>query len=316
MDIKKTLIVCLSFLFFMLFFGQGLDTQKKFALPENITFEDFIVVTKNQEHFNSFYHSSYLYFDLYIDTDEKDLYEMGYSLRFRKRIFNDSITNYTFQLKDEMTLVKEIRMEIEEKELDFYNIKQNNKWIPLTHALDTIFDLYSKLSNKKDSISFHKNLSLIKEWIKVKSSGSIAPFQRLRHIDSLTFNDNKIKSFVPVLIGNSIRKRAHIYVDSTYTVNEKLKFNRRIKANTPLFFQENLNFNWLFESSLDYSTFVYLKNNETIIIKEYEVENKFIALEKGRDLLKKYEKIMTGNLGMYIKYDSKYKQSIQYFNSN
>ena len=77
-----------------------------------------------------------------------------------------------------------------------------------------------------------------------------------------------------------------------------------------------MNFNWLFESSLDYSTFVYLKNNETIIIKEYEVENKFIALEKGRDLLKKYEKIMTGNLGMYIKYDSKYKQSIQYFNSN
>ncbi len=315
MDIKKPLIICLS-LIFLQFFGQGVEMQKKFAFPKDISFEDFIISSKNQQEFNSFYHSSYLYYDLYIDSDKNDLFQMGYSLRFRKRIINDSIINYTFQLKDEMALGKEIRMEVEEKELDFYNVKQGNKWLPLTRVLDTIFNLYTKLPTKKDSNSFFQNLNLIENWMKSKAVGSIAPFQRLRHVDSLTFNNKKIKSFKPVLVGSSIRKRGHIYVDSTYTAKEKIQYNRKNKAKTPLFFQENSQYNWLFESSLDYSTFIYLINNETIKIKEYEIENKFIDAQKGRALLNKYEKIMVEKLGLYIKYDSKYKQSIQYFITN
>ncbi|MDG2343185.1 MAG: hypothetical protein P8L23_01260 [Flavobacteriales bacterium] len=313
MDIKKTLLIGLLLLS-VNFYGQGFETQKKFSLPEEMNFEDFIKNSQKVNEFYSFYHSQYLYYDLYIDNEEGDLFQMEYSLRFRKRIINDSVENYTFQLKDEMSLGKEIRMEIEEKELDFYNVIYDKKWVPLTAVLDTVFELYNDLLTQKDSNSFFKNLFLIEKWIKTKANGPIAPFQKLRHIDSVMFNEKKISSFKPVLVGSSIRKRAHIYVDSEYTTQQKIPFNRKNKEETPMFFQENTQYNWLFESSLDYSNFVYLVNFKKTIVKEYEVENKFISPEKGQELLNKHEKTVLEKLELAIKYDSKFKQSIQHFN--
>ena len=292
-------------------FGQDVETQKKFTFPQSVSIQDFVTNTENLSEFKSYYHSINLYYDLYLDNENKDLYKMGYSLRFRKRIMNDSIETYVFQLKDEMGLEKEIRMEVEENELDFYRVKDEGKWTPLPAVLDVIFNLYSDLSSKPDSILFSHNVELIEKWIKTKANGSIAPFQRLRYIDSLTFDPNKVKSFRPVLIGSSFRKRGHIYVDSSYTAQEKLPFNRKNKTETPMFFKLNTNYNWLFESSIDNATFIYLKNNKSVNIIEYEVENKFIDAQKGHDLLKKYENIMVNRLGLHIKYDSKYKQSIQ-----
>ena len=311
MGIKKTLLVWWLLLPLLQSFGQGVETQKKFAFPQSVSIEEFATNTENSIEFKTHYHSFNLYYDLYVDNENKDLYKMGYSLRFRKRIVNDSIESYTFQLKDEMGLEKETRMEAEETELDFYRVKDGGKWIPLPVVLDTIFNLYSDLGSMPDSNLFFHNLKLIEKWMNIKANGSIAPFQRLRHIDSLTFDLNKLKSFRPILIGSSLRKRGHIYVDSLYTVKENLPFNRKGKTETPEFFKLNTNFNWLFESSIDNSTFTYLKNNRSVKIKEYEVENKFIEAEAGLDLLKKYEKIMVNRLGLYIKYDSKYKQSIQ-----
>jgi hypothetical protein len=311
MGIKKTLLVWWLLLPLLQSFGQGVETQKKFAFPQSVSIEEFARNTENSIEFKTHYHSLNLYYDLYVDNENKDLYKMGYSLRFRKRIVNDSIESYTFQLKDEMGLEKETRMEVEETELDFYRVKDGGKWIPLPVVLDTIFNLYSDLGSMPDSNLFFHNLKLIEKWMNIKANGSIAPFQRLRHIDSLTFDLNKLKSFRPILIGSSLRKRGHIYVDSLYTVKENLPFNRKGKTETPEFFKLNTNFNWLFESSIDNSTFTYLKNNRAVKIKEYEVENKFIEAEAGLDLLKKYEKIVVNRLGLYIKYDSKYKQSIQ-----
>ena len=311
MGIKKILLVWWLLFPTLQSFGQDVETQKKFAFPQSACIQDFVTNTENLSEFRSYYHSLNLYYDLYIDNENKDLYKMGYSLRFRKRIMNDSIESYTFQLKDEMGLEKEIRMEVEETELDFYRLKDEGKWIPLPVVLDTIFNLYSDLSSKSDSNLFSHNLKLIEKWIKIKANGSIAPFQRLRYIDSLTFDQNKVESFKPILIGSSFRKRGHIYVDSVYTAKEKLPFNRKDKTKTPVFFKLNTNYNWLFESSIDNATFIYLKNNKSVEIKEYEVENKFIDAQVGRDLLKKYEKIMVNRLGLHIKYDSKYKQSMQ-----
>ena len=315
MDINKSLIIFFSVAHLQLF-SQGFETQKKFALNDEISFTDFINISENIDGFSSHYHSRYTYYDLYLDSDNNDLFKMNYSLRFRKRTINDSLENYTFQLKDEMNKNKSIRMEVEEKELDFYNIKDNNEWIPLTNVLDTIFHLYNKSLTRKDSSSYLRNLNLISKWIKVKANGSIAPFQKLRHIDSLIFDELKIKNFSPVLIGSSLRIRGHIYIDSTKTVKDLIQFNRKDKNNTPLFFQGNNKLNWLFESSLDNSFFIYLKNNKTIRIKEYEVENKFMDPIKGQQLLMKYEEIIADKLGFQIKFDSKYKQSIQYFNNN
>lgn len=315
MDINKLLIIFFSVVHFQLF-SQGFETQKKFALNDEISFTDFINSSKYIDGFSSHYHSRYTYYDLYLDSDNNDLFKMNYSLRFRKRIINDSLENYTFQLKDEMNVKKSIRMEVEEKELYFYNVKHNDQWIPLTNVLDTIFNLYNKSLTKDDSISYLQNLNLISKWINIKANGSIAPFQKLRHIDSLIFSELKIKNFSPVLIGSSVRIRGHIYIDSTKTAKEKIQFNRANRNNTPLFFQENKKLNWLFESSLDNSFFIFLKNNKTIRIKEFEVENKFINPIKGQQLLIKYEEIISEKLDLHIKYDSKYKQSIQYFINN
>jgi len=310
MGIRKIFLVLLLLPLFQSF-GQGVETQRKFAFPQSVTIQDFVTNTENLSEFKSHYHSLNLYYDLYLDNENKDLYNMGYSLRFRKRIINDSIVSYTFQLKDEISFEKDIRMEVEEKELDFYRVKDEGEWIRLPDVLDKIFNLYSTLSSKPDSNLFFHQLKLIEKWIKIKANGSIAPFQRLRYIDSLTFDQNKIKSLKPILIGTSFRKRGHIYVDSVYTTAEKLPFNRKNRNKTPDFFKLNTNYNWLFESSIDNSTFIYLKNNKSVKIKEYEVENKFINAQKGLDLLKKYEEIMVKRLGLHIKYDSKYHQSIQ-----
>ena len=194
MGIKKTLLVWWLLLPLLQSFGQGVETQKKFAFPQSVSIEEFATNTENSIEFKTHYHSLNLYYDLYVDNENKDLYKMGYSLRFRKRIVNDSIESYTFQLKDEMGLEKETRMEVEETELDFYRVKDGGKWIPLPVVLDTIFNLYSDLGSMPDSNLFFHNLKLIEKWMNIKANGSIAPFQRLRHIDSLTFDLNKLKS--------------------------------------------------------------------------------------------------------------------------
>ena len=310
MDIKKRLITILILIAFQAA-GQGVETQKKYSFSDKQDIKDFVASTASLSNFKSHYHALNIYYDLYLETDKNDLYNMGFSLRFRKRIMHDSIVSYTFQLKDEMNVDKEVRMEIEEKELDFYSVKDGLKWTPLTTVLDTIFNFYNKSTKEKDSVIFYHNLLLINSWINIKANGAIAPFQRLRHIDSLTFNNRKIQSLRPVLIGKSARKRGHIFINQQYTQDKKLPFNRKNINETPLFFQQNPTHNWLFESSLDDATFSTLNGQKTVNIKEYEVENKFNNEVKGRILLDEYEDVLINSLGLSVKYDSKFKQSMQ-----
>ena len=310
MDIKKGLIKILILIAFQAA-GQGVEIQKKYSFSDKQDIKAFVTSTASLSNFKSHYHAINIYYDLYLETDKNDLYNMGFSLRFRKRIMHDSIVSYTFQLKDEMNVNKEVRMEIEEKELDFYSVKDGLKWTPLTIVLDTIFNFYNKSTKEKDSAIFYHNLLLINSWINTKANGAIAPFQRLRHIDSLTFNNRKIQSLRPVLIGRSVRKRGHIFINQHYTQVEKLPFNRKNINETPLFFQQNPTYNWLFESSLDDATFSTLNGQKTVNIKEYEVENKFNNEVKGRILLNEYEDVLINSLGLIVKYDSKFKQSMQ-----
>ena len=310
MDIKKVLFTLLVFIGFQAT-GQGLETQKKYSFADKQDMKDFVASTAAMSNFKSHYHALNIYYDLYLETDKNDLYNMGFSLRFRKRIMHDSIVSYTFQLKDEMNVDKEVRMEIEEKELDFYRVKDGLKWTPLTTVLDTIFNFYNKSTKEKDSAVFYHNLLLINSWINIKANGAIAPFQRLRHLDSLTFNKRKIQSLRPVIIGRSFRKRGHIFINQQYTQHKKLSFNRKNINETPLFFQQNPTYNWLFESSLDDATFSTLNGYKTVNIKEYEVENKFNDEVKGRILLHEYEDVLINELGLSVKYDSKFKQSMQ-----
>jgi len=310
MDIKKGIIIILTFILFRSF-SQGVEIQKKFSFLENHDINNFVSSSASLNYFKSHYHSLDIYYDLYLETTKNDLYNMGFSLRFRKKIIKDTIVSFTFQLKDEMNENKEIRMEIEEKELDFYYVKEKSKWTALTSVLDSIFEFYEKSIFEKDSAVFFHNLSLINDWINLKANGAIAPFQRLRHIDSLVFNINKIQSLKPILIGKSIRKRGHVFVDHKYTKEKKLPFNKKNANQTPTFFKQNPTYNWLFESSLDYATFSSINAYKTVNIKEYEVENKFNNELKGLKLLSEYENVLIKSLGLIVKYDSKFKQSMQ-----
>ena len=285
--------------------------QKKYFFSDKQNIKAFVASTASLSNFKSHYHALNIYYDLYLETDKNDLYNMGFSLRFRKRIMHDSIVSYTFQLKDEMNVDKEVRMEIEEKELDFYRVKDGLKWTPLTTVLDTIFNFYNESTKEKDSAVFYHNLLLINSWINIKANGAIAPFQRLRHVDSLTFNNRKIQSLRPVLIGKSARKRGHIFINQQYTQEKNYPLTEKNINETPLFFQQNPTYNWLFESSLDDASFSTLNGQKTVNIKEYEVENKFNNEVKGRILLNEYEDVLINSLGLSVKYDSKFKQSMQ-----
>lgn len=116
------------------------------------------------------------YEDIYLDTTSFDLYKKGYSLRFRKRTLVNNEISYRLQLKSEMTEISSIRMEVDEPELDFYKIKSNNTWIPLTTNLDQLFKHLDEKNNHTPSRETQTAIDLLNEWVRFKSTAPITPF--------------------------------------------------------------------------------------------------------------------------------------------
>ena len=74
-------------------------------------------------------HSDFEYFDLYLDTENLALIKNKLSLRIRKRDYGNGEIAYGIQLKSEMLKAGDIRMEIDENELDYMTIYFNGKKI-------------------------------------------------------------------------------------------------------------------------------------------------------------------------------------------
>lgn len=309
-----TKIIILALLCFGSFtsIAQGTEEQRKYILPETITPTQFVDKSKLLNGLSTHFHSEYIVYDIYIDNSDYVLFENRYSLRFRKKIIADTIITYTFQLKSEMIVPSDVRMEIEETELDFYRVIDGDKWVSISSVLDKIFSMEESTIEVPVEL-FNHEIDLLKKWIRQKADAPIAPFQKLKHIDSVLFSSTVLKTLEPTLIGVSQRNRAHVYIDNSITTEalKSLPMNRQSLNDRPTFFVEHPEFNWILETSMDHSIFRSIVDPNFISqINEYEVEDKYFNASKGTELLKRYEKELVETLGCRAEMASKYRQSI------
>lgn len=297
--------------------AQGTEEQRKYVIKDEKALLNFINSSGQLEGLSLYNHSQYTYFDLYLDTPDFDLYKNKLSLRFRKRIFSDSLVTYGLQLKSEMETVSSVRMEIEEAQLDFYRVKTDLGWIELPKILDIIF---SQIQNNKIDISskeMQHALSSIQKWIQLNVESTISPFQKIAFLKLNGLEREKIATIRPVLFGSEKRIRSHIYIDPAKTIIElrSMPMNSLALSAVPDFFKKNNTFNWILETSVDSAVFYSLfKTNKTQVeIFEFEVENKYFLPEKGTEIMNLFEKNLKSNFQMENLMDSKYRQSIKKF---
>jgi hypothetical protein len=291
-------------------YSQGIEEQRKYCVKNADTFEVSLKKDPTIGGISLLHHADDVYYDLYLDSPDFALKRNGYSLRFRKRISNENGISYSFQLKSEMVQVNGIRMEVEESDLSFYKFLQDTSIVNLTELIDPLFDF---AETKTLTLEIQKSLETLKQWLIFKSKAPILPFQQLKSLNAVLFNDAMIGSFAPVLVGKSLRSRFHGVIDpeqndSLYrsTIRNQIAFKELPKK-----LQENDTLNWIFEASLDKSQFVPLEENpRTIDLIEFEVENKFFIPERGAQLIDSFQKEAETiyNLGPVTK--SKYAQAI------
>ncbi|MFN5417861.1 MAG: CYTH domain-containing protein [Flavobacteriia bacterium] len=307
------IIIISIFLSFQLY-SQGTEEQRKYILPKGINFNELQTKIEGLNDLGTYFHSKYVYYDLYLDSPGFDLFREGFSLRFRQRIINDSTTSYSLQLKSEMLVEKQIRIEVEETELDFYRVLEENKWVPISEILDRIFTKFDETNSLQDSVFYAHNFKLLSNWITQKAGAPIVTFQKLKSLNPEVFSAKMISSFKPVLIGKSERIRGHVFSDvvTNQSLLKNLPKNKLSMNDVPPFFIKNPALNYLLESSIDNSHFCYIPNpNLGFIITEYEVENKYLDKLKGNEIMNLYEIGLIKTLNLKIELASKYKQSIQ-----
>jgi hypothetical protein len=266
-------------------------------------------------------HSDYTYIDLYLDTDNLDLYKNNLSLRIRKRNFGDGSVEYGMQLKSEMIKHGDARMEVEEDELNYFNIVlADNSKTKLQDELDIIYNRFSNLIEQNPNIQVRDDsvisskIEHIKTWISYKLNSAIAPFQKLNRVKSIS--KQSLQTLKPVLIGSSNRQRVHIYINRKDTTEDLVSFpaSTRTKSSTPKVLRGE-NYIWTMESSFDSAKFYPLSNNLSSNsnyhqINEYEVENKYLPHSDSKVLMERFEKTLVKDYNALINLESKYKQSI------
>ena len=309
----------LAILFFIVFINrglsQGIEEQRKYVIKDKSELVSIIKSNNQLDGFSFYNHSQYMYFDIYLDTPDFDLYKNNLSLRFRKRIFNDSTITYGLQLKSEMLNSTDVRMEVEETELDFYKIKTEFGWIKLTEILDVLFtQVESKIINTNTN-EFKLAMSQIQAWIGFKANGIITPFQKLIYLNLKNLDIKKIKTLSPVLLGTDTRNRTSIYINPQTTDTAFLNIpNTALNTNDlSNFFILNPNYIWVSEASLDSATFypIFKSEIQSVTILEFEVENKYKPAKIGTNLLNTFELSLKKVANLQNGLDSKYKASIK-----
>jgi len=303
MEIKKILSAFLfSIMAATLAFAQSTEEQRKYKLVDRSSLLETLDSSGTLDGFEANYHSDYTYYDIYLDTEKFDLYKQSMSLRFRKRNYSDTVVAYGFQLKNEMTDFGSVRMEVEEDELDFYMVQKGNSWVSLEEILDLLFAQVENGELNFDSSECKEAITLLREWITFKAAGTVAPFQKLRH---LNFDLASIQSLRPVSIGQSNRARLSIYVNdkvSSKAVADILNSSGRTLTSER---------QWVIEASVDSATFYSLipSKMSSASIVEFEMENKYDPKSIGTLLMDYFEKRLAKEIELIPFLDSKYRQS-------
>lgn len=253
-------------LFFLLLFlghssfGQNTEEQRKYIFGKDTSIVALLSSINTLNGLQIFPHSIYYYEDIYLDSPTFDLAKKGYSLRFRKRNFEDGTISYSMQLKNEMTELSAIRMEVDEPELDFYKLQKSGEWVSITTVLDQLFAHLSSQNPAEISSATATSIELICEWIQFKASSPISAFQKIRFLEGDAVGLEIIQKLAPVLVGSSHRSRMHVYLDPTSSKEEwkQLPKNKMAANMLPEFFRMNPTYTWLLEASVDASRFYSL----------------------------------------------------------
>lgn len=291
------------------------EEQLKFSVESPEEFRTFIISSPNIGALKSHYHAKNTYSDIYLDTPDQLLLKNNFSLRFRKRIFDDSLstTTYSMQLKNEMNSTNSVRMEIEEPELDFYFILNENKKVRLTTLLETIFTHFETTPTSPYTKETKTAIRLIEQWIKDKSKASIAPFQKLRRLPNIKLEG--IENLRLVTCGSANRYRSHLYTDRETTARLNIPKNKIKRNKLPPYFLKNTTDNWLLETSFDkaiFYTMTTLPVKKAIVI-EYEVEQKHYDKISSDNIFELFKTEISKQYIITPKFDSKYKQMQLYF---
>lgn len=260
-------------------------------------------------------HSVYEYQDLYLDTDDLDLLKRNLSLRIRRRDYGNGTIEYGMQLKSEMLKAGDVRMEIDESELDYMTIVYRGQRRSLEGVLNNIFDSFShKLDSGRvvdlagDGL-LQENLEILNAWLRFKAESAIAPLQKLR---TLGLSLAKRQTLAVKLIGRSVRTRSHVYIDRRNTDPELVAFpaSSRASAETPERLRD-VDRIWTMEASFDRAQFYSIVSNRNHLINEFEVENKYLPHANSRELIERFEAGLLSDLGASINLESKYLQSMK-----
>ena len=314
---KKLYLLLLFFFLGISSFGQNTEEQRKYIFGKDTSVIGLLPSISALSGMQIYSHSVYYYEDIYLDSPTFDLAKKGYSLRFRKRNFEDGSISYSMQLKNEMTELSAIRMEVDEPELDFYTLQKSGEWVSITTVLDPLFAHLSSQNPAEISPKTAASMELICEWIRFKASAPISPFQKIRFLEGDVVGLEIIQKLAPVLVGSSRRSRMHVYLDPTTSKEawKQLPKNKIAASLLPEFFRKNPTFTWLLEASVDASHFYSLvkPQKRPFDIAELEVENKYSEKLEGTKFLDIFEKTLTEDFGLKKEYASKYKQSVTFF---
>ncbi len=288
--------------------GQATEEQLKFGLPDSLGEYTLLFGINDMENYASRVHSEYFYYDIYLDTPDDLLLKEGFSLRLRKRVWNDTTVTYSMQLKREMTDSSAVRIEVEEKELDFYrHISHDGRTLYVTELMDRIFEA-TFTNGAKDEPAAGFSCIQLNDWLHSVVGSPITPFQYLQFFDTAQFSDATLKQLEVKFVGKSQRIRGHVYlsVDNPWGV----PLIPAKSQDLPPFFQEHSEAIWLLETSLDFSTFYAVETpGIPIHIREFEVENKYKNAAISTILLNDFSAALQEAFGVFPQQDSKYLQA-------
>lgn len=309
MEITKNILLILFFLQVTRIHAQLTEDQRKFSIQNNDSIYKEIESLSEIGYFLLLQHSKDIYYDIYLDSPDFTLKKNGFSLRFRKRITQNNDISYSFQLKSEMNEVNSIRLEAEEDNLELYQFMQGSNQVSLIALLDPIF---SFAENQVISDDIQLNIKSINTWINFKFDAPILPFQLLKNNGKHNFSQEELIGLKPILVGRSERIRFHGVFNEA--VNDSLTkiygYNRLLENELPEHLKNKSGSNWIFEASLDKSTFYSFQNKKVVHLSELEIENKFNPPSIGVLLIYSFQKDLLSKLKLDKGSVSKYAQAI------
>lgn len=276
-------------------FSASIEEQRKYSFGSGTSDKQIeTLLTSNLDGYSFYQHSRFKTYDIYLDSSDLILKKSGYSFRLRRVEKNKDSYEYAVQLKSEMVTFGAPRIEVEYK--DF-----SKQFIDGQKLIETIDQLIETPNDK--SLSFK-----ISKWIELKKTSSLPPFQALRERDLIK------QSFHPILLGYSLRERAHIYADLKNNLDFKasLKPSKKSQRFLDSYFKANPEKIWLMETSWDNSIFrkVPFKEN-TFKINELEIENKFRPRAQGSLMLDDLEQKLIKKYNIKPETTSKYFRAVE-----